>query len=306
MTDDALERTGPAAAAFDNVVVLGPRPHVFTIDRPARWGRRPGPAPLVGENATNKMHYMQAADLQAAWREHAEAVARRHVRQLQRARMELVIHIRQAGQADPQNYVGAEPCKGVIDGVAAAAGLPQDRPPYLYVAMPRFARLDGGEPRVLIRLWPLAQDTELPAEADGRLVEPPPAPDQPNPPTQTAGGGGSRTNPAGEDQNGDGGLAVPSPRGQPVCRRCLSWGYIYTGLSPDKRRRYQRCRLCNADGHLLLSVDLDDYMGTVLACPACQAVAAGICSEHLLTARELTVRHQRRPATRRPARRAGQ
>jgi hypothetical protein len=162
----------------------------------------------VGENATNKMHFMQAADLQAAWREHAEVVARRHVPRLQRARMELVIHIRQAGQADPQNYVGAEPCKGVIDGVAAAAGLRQDRPPHLYVAMPRFARLGGGEPRVLVRLWPLSEATELPAEADGRLFEQAPS-EQLDLRTRTAGQRGT-ADAAGED--GAGATSTPGCR----------------------------------------------------------------------------------------------
>jgi hypothetical protein len=68
---------------------------------------------------------------------------------LEAARLDLVVHIRNARRADPANYPSASSIKGLIDGLVAAGVVTDDRPPYLDVTMPKLRPLEGGKPRVV-------------------------------------------------------------------------------------------------------------------------------------------------------------
>lgn len=151
----------------------------FTIEQPPLWSPDGGrtwlqDAPLLTVNRTMRWHWRKKAALRRAWRDHSKGVAERHqAPPLGQARLELVIHVRSAGAADPQNFPSAEPVKGLIDGLVDAGIVPDDKPAFLEVLMPRVLGLEGGKPRVDVRLWPLPSSDE--ASAGTATLTPPEA-----------------------------------------------------------------------------------------------------------------------------------
>ena len=68
--------------------------------------------------------------------------------------LKVTIHLRNWRRADAHNYPGGPSLKGLVDGLVDAKVAPDDAEPYLTMAMPTLAPLEGGRPRVVVEITP--------------------------------------------------------------------------------------------------------------------------------------------------------
>jgi hypothetical protein len=160
---DAPDQTGSGDHGSNTLVTAAAfaPAYEFTITQPPRWSPDLGRtwlanAPLLNPNTTIRWHWTKQAGLRKAWRERAAQITREHaIPPLGRARLELILHIRNRRVGERHNYPSGASVKALIDGLVDAGITPDDHDEHLEVLMPRLAGLQGGRPRVDVRLWPL-------------------------------------------------------------------------------------------------------------------------------------------------------